>query len=277
MSRTDRTKPFHRITVENAFNAVVSKAVLIEWEMEDWFVDDGPWVFTVYRTQREDLLDWEQVAQVVNQSFAYDTNQNSYGVGVRNYYKVTVTTAKLDENGDPHTYESDALLAGNNLSRRDWRLLREVIRKETLLLEKRTGARGWLLPFPRVGPNSSNTDPNTGEILTSQNADDFGTGKEGGYWGPISTFVEVGPEKRITKLTTDGKISAVIRTGVVLAYPRFYARDVWVNGMTDERFTIGANIAATANIRGVPIKYNVELDLVEVSNVIYQIPVPMQV
>jgi len=277
MSRTDRTKPFHRITVENAFNAVVAKAVLIEWEMEDWFVDEGPWVFTVYRTQREDLEGWEQVAQVVNQAFAYDTDQNSYGVGVFNYYKVTVTTAKLGEDGEQCVYESDPLLAGNNLSRRDWRLLREILRKETLLFEKRTGARGWLCPWPRVGPNSGNVDPNTGEIITSQDSADFGTGKEGGYWGPVETFIQLGQEKRLTKLTTSGKISATIRTARVLAYPRFYARDVWVNGMTDERFVVGANVIKVADIRGVPIKYDIELDLVEAGNVIYEIPVPMQV
>ena len=277
MSRTDRTMPFHRITIENAFNVVASKAVLVEWEMEDWFVEDGPWTFELYRTKREDLTDWELVTTVVNQSFAYDTDLSSYTIGVTNYYKVKVITGSTDDDGNLCFYWSDALLAGNNLERRDWRLLREIIRKETMLMTKRTGARGWLLPFPLFGEPSENTDPNTGEILTSQDPDDYGTGKVGGYWGPIDTFAELSPEKRITRLTAAGKVAAIVRTATVLAYPRFRSRDVWVNGMTDERFTIGPNIATLASVRGVPIKYSVELDVIEAGNVIYSIPVPMQV
>ena len=271
MSREDRSKPFHRLRIENAFNAHASKAALLEWEMEPWFVEPGPWVFSIYRTQRPDLTDWEKIEEVTNQGYAYDTDRNSYGLGVRNYYRVEVKT------GRDNVYSSEALLAGNNLDRRDWRILREIVRKETLLLTRRTGARGWLLKYPTFGPASENVDPNTGEVMTSQNTDDFGTGKQSGYWGPISAYVDVSPEKRLTKLTDSGKISAIVRTGTVLAFPRFSPKDIWVNGMTDERFVVGGEIATTANVRGVPIKQSIQLELLEAGDIAYQIPVPMQV
>lgn len=271
MSRSDRTKPFHRLRIENAFNIVASKAVLLEWEMEPWFVEMGPWSFEVLRTQRDDFTGWVSVDIVTNQGYAYDTDRTVYTLNRGNYYKVLVTT------GDGNTYESDVVQAGNNLDRRDWRLLKEIIRKETLALTKFTGARGWLLPYPKFGEPSANTDPNTGESVVSQDPDDSGTGVIGGYWGPVSTYVDLNPEKRITRVTDKGKVSAIVRTGVMLAFPRPSPRDVWVNGMTDERYTIGSEITVAASMRGIPIKVNVQLELVEPGNVIYSVPVPMQV
>lgn len=279
MSFSDRSQPFHRVTVENAFNVVDSKATLIEWEMEDWFADDGPWTFQVFRTQRDDLTDWEPVGDpVVNQGYAYDVDRTAYQLNAHNYYKVQVTTGSRDEDGNFCVYESVQELATNNLERRDWRLLRDIVRKEKLALTKFTGARGWLLPYPKFGvPFEGNNDPNTGEKLGSQDPSDQGTGYEGGYWGPLESYVELSPEKRITKLTDNGKISAVVRTGMALAFPRFSPRDVWVNGMTDERFTVGPNIIVTASMRGIPVKVNIELEKVEPGSVIYSVPVPMQV
>lgn len=279
MSREDRSLPFHRVSVENAFNVVDSKATLIEWEMEPWFVDKGPWVFQVFRTQKDDLTDWIPVGDpVVNQGYAYDVDRTVFTLQAHTYYKVQVTTGSFDEDGNPCVYESVQTLATNNLTRRDWRLLKDMVRKEKLALTKFTGARGWLLPYPKFGDQDlNNVDPNTNENMGSQDPDTFGTGYIGGYWGPINAYVELSPEKRLTKLTESGKISTVIRTGTVLAFPRFSPRDVWVNGMTDERYTVGPNIVITASIRGIPIKANIELEKVEPSHVIYSIPVPMQV
>jgi len=277
MSREDRNQPFHRVSVENAFNVVDSKATLIEWEIEPWFVDPGPWTFEVLRTQRDDLTGFEVVETVVNQGYAYDTDRVAFQLNVRNYYKVRLTTGACDEDGNPKVYESVQELATNNLARRDWRLLKEIVRKEKLALTKFTGARGWLLQYPKFGEPSDNADPNTGETLGAQDPEDHGTGIVGGYWGPLEAYVALSPEKRLTRVTDNGKVSAVVRTATALAFPRFSPRDVWVNGMTDERFTVGPNIVVAASMRGIPIKVNVELDQASPDDVIYSIPVPMQV
>lgn len=259
---------FRRFDIENNFNAASGTGVLLEWVIERTIIDRGPWKFTVQRSKRPDG-DWIDITTVVDQSWAYDTERTQLGYDISNYYRVVLTT------GDNNTYISDVELSGTAFdSARDWAIFKEIIRKHTDHITKRTGTRGWLLRYPTFGEASDNVDPNTGEPLDSENPSDFGTGFVGGYLPPIKAYAFLQPGKRLTKMTPSGPINAVQTTADVLAFPRFQSQDIWVNGITDERWRVGEDITTTSAVKGVPIQQNLNLTKIPSDKVIYRIKVP---
>jgi hypothetical protein len=264
------SNPFRRVIVENRFNVAIGSGTLIEWEMEKWLVDAGPWVFVVQRSLRPDA-DWVDVATAKDLSWAYDVTSKQIGFEISNYYRVVVTTASA-------TYTSEAVIAGNTSSLYEWRIAREMIRKHHLAFYKHRGggnSKGWILRLPTFGEASANVDPNTGEVIDPNSSIDAGTGYVGGYWPPLAACIQMNPEKMLTRLTADrGVVNGVSTTATVLAFPRFRAKDVWVDAATDERFRVGGDIATVVAVGGFIIVQRIVLERLPAGHIVYTVPVP---
>jgi len=279
MSQENRSDPFRHVLIENRFNLAAGAGVLIEWEMEPWFVEPGPWIFNVFKSKRHEdgYIPVTGAQGLTNTAFAYDTEPDSFGIGIENYYRIQVIT----ELGN--AYWSCPKLAGNALPRRDLVVVRRKIANRKRMLaaggQSTKGTVGFLLRYPDFGepwstPAEGSTDPNTGESLSSQSVVDFGTGVVGGYWDPIVTVVKLEPEKRMRKLTDKGMVTHVYRTAGALPFPRIRPNDVWVNARTDERFRVQSDIVTAESWAGVPIWMNLRLELLHTADIVYKFPVP---
>lgn len=257
-----------QVLIENLFNPAAGAGVLIQWTIADWLVDYGPWTFDVQRSTGGDT--WTDVGQVTDQSWIYDREHHQAGTGIKTWYRVRLTT------GPGTVYVSEPMPAGFRLEGPDFRLYRKLVRdfNRVLRLPRGTGVRGWLLQVPDFGDPSANVDPNTGEVLDGQSAEDYGTGYLGGYWPEQELWAEIQPEKRVARVDQNrGLLTAVSRIAIFPAFPRARPGDIWVRSDTDERFTIGSDVAVVDAVRGYPVSVSASLSLIDAGDVVYQVPV----
>jgi hypothetical protein len=214
--------------------------------------------------------DWENIGgQLVNAFSAYDNRERAFGKTADVHYRVKLTTAA------GNVYYSDPVSVLNGLDKRDWNIVREMIRKERLRFRKQVGQEAYLLKAIRYGPQCpACVDPITGEVTNSQCQTCYGTGFAGGYFPPFNTYVAIEPEQTREALNPQTNMSAPVAVpGRVLAEPQVYSLDVFVMKHSDKRYYVHP-VSVAAQVRGIPVVLQVELRLAPFSDVVYSVPVP---
>lgn len=190
----------------------------------------------------------------------------------RTYYRVTATAGTKSTVGQP-------VQAGGGLSHRDWLLARNILRKEQLNMVKGVGGRRGKLLKRRVwgDPCIACREFVTGSQTTPHCTSCYGTGIVGGYFPPVDFWAVSQPYNKNYKVAdTTGQESDNSRSYRFIALPPLDPGDIWVDGSTGGRYEIGTaekSIQVAAAIRGVPLVYLAQLDLVPDVNVIYDYPI----
>jgi hypothetical protein len=213
--------------------------------------------------------DWQNVGgQLVNAFSAQDNEHRLFGKTADLHYRVQLTT------GAGNVYYSDPVSVLNGLDKRDWLIVREMIRKERLRFMKQAGQAGYLLKALRYGPPCpSCTDPVTGEITNGHCSTCYGTGFAGGYFPPFDTYAVLEPVQTREALNPQTNMSAPVAIPArMLAEPQVYSLDVFVAKSADRRYYVHP-VSVAAQVRGVPVVLQVELRLAPYSDVIYTYPV----
>lgn len=262
--------PFKRISVETHFHQVSIQRSLITWAMSQDFDAPGPWVFLVQRALSPSSDEWEDVAQTIDQPWAYDPYPLSNHLSMSYYYRIKLT------DGDGATYTSQSQTSASYWNRYDWTLAKEIVRKESLILQKKAGIKGWLLKRRTWGdqcPVCTNTV--TGQIENSHCSTCYSTGYVGGYYAPLDYWLIMNADQRLTKLDSNvGLKSDVLATCRGLAYPTLDANDVWVSSPTNTRYIVMPDIQAVAKHRGVDLIVNFRLSELPTTHIIYDYPTP---
>jgi hypothetical protein len=244
------------------------------WELRNDFTDPRPYEFQlqVGRTSNNEADDWEDVgSSVVDQFAAMDGEQRIYGKTNFTHYRVKLTTPQ-----GVHLSEPVGLMG--TLSRRDWRIAREYVRKEILRMKHHAGERGLLLKRRVAGdPCPTCLDYQTREVRDPNCPDCWGTGFKCGYFFPMScVWADISP--RTYRIHRDNQSQRGTVNDVVvkarIAHPMMLSEeDIWVNAKTDDRYYIH-QVQNVAEMRGVPITAEVEMRPAPVTDVAYDIPVP---
>ena len=250
---------------------VMTGGTLVEWSLHPQFADAGPYTFQLQggRTGLHDADDWINLGAVLSNTYsAVDSEQRDFGQMQRWHYRLKLSTS----NG---VYYSDPQAALGNLSQRDWSLVREISRQALLRLKNGAGRKGFLLKRRLAGERCPEClDKQTDEILNSSCTVCYGTGFLDGYFAPFPCFyVEQTPWKlRSHQDQMAPGNEQVTLGGRMLAVPRVFSYDVWVDADTDQRWIIHG-MQAEVEIRGLPvILYPVEMRLAPFTNVIYRFP-----
>jgi hypothetical protein len=263
---------FQRLTVDTKFNLITNQRVMVSWVFTRDFTAPGPYTFTLQRATgvTTNESDWQDIAQCVDQPWIYDNSPLSSTLQIPVYYRVILV------DGDGVRYVSQAVTEEAYWDRYDWQIAKEIVRKESMLLRKRSGVRGWLLKRRTFGDACTQcTDPVTGQILNSQCTACYGTGVEGGYFEPFEYWIALDPAERKTRLDPEaGYMTVVVETARALAYPIPQPNDLWVNSHTNNRYVIQGDIVAVARHRGIDLVLNLRLKLLETAHVAYQFPTP---
>lgn len=249
----------------------------IEWQLKSNFSDTGPYVFQIQvgRTGLPDADDWENVgATVTNGFFGLDPSVRLYGKFPWTHYRIKLVTAN-------NTYYSVPQPALGNLSKLDWNRAREIIRMETVRLQRGTGKDGYLLKRRLFGEPCSCIDKQTKEILKPHHLECYGTGIVGGYFEPYPcVFVELDNIKHRSHLDAGagrGTIDDDTRvTGRMLNIPQIFSYDVWVDKDTDNRWLFHT-INSVGEVRSLPIILKVEMRKLPYSHPVYNIRIDGQV
>ncbi len=268
----DRNAPFKRLTIDAYFNVITQRRVLVMWAMGRSFTRPGPYTFTLQRGYALNDNNFVDVAITVDQPWAYDKAPIFPSKGTDVFYRVKLVT------GTGEIFYSDTTQLGVDWGHYDWTIAREIIRKETLLLYKRTGTRGWLLKRRLFGEPCTDpacVDQVTGQILNPNCPDCYGTGIVGGYYAALEYWVTMNPTQRIKKLDVNlGVIAESMETVRALAHPSPDPNDVWVQANTNQRYIIQSDIVASARHRGVDLVLNLRLQERPTSDGIYLVPTP---
>lgn len=262
-----RTYPFRRVSVDH----MIYGTTRVWWQLEPTFNDPGPYVFQlqVGRTGLQEADDWRNLgAPVINGYYTFDNKRHNVGTVWTAHYRLTLTTP----NG---YYVSPASPSTGELSEQDWLLSREIIRKEQLRSRK-LAVGGYLIKAFRYGAPC----PRCRDKLTEESGDTdcpvcYGTALENGYhpalplqcWDLSLQTIEENSDANLRGTTRE---NAVV-TARVIGFPALNYRDIWVNGTSDERWVVQA-VKSAAAVRGLPIVYEVQMELIPLSSVVYYIP-----
>lgn len=262
-----KTYPFRRVSVDH----MIYGTTRVWWQLEPEFNDPGPYVFQlqVGRTGLQEADDWRDLgAPIINGYHTFDNKRHNVGTVWTAHYRVTLTTPR-------GSYVSAASPSTGELSEQDWLLSREIIRKEQLR-NRKLAVGGFLIKAFRYGAPC----PRCRDKLTQESADTdcpvcYGTALENGYhpalplqcWDLSLQTIEEDSDPNLRGTTRENAIV----TARVIGFPAINYRDIWVNGTSDERWTIRA-VKSAAAVRGLPIIYEVQLELIPLSSVVYYIP-----
>lgn len=267
-------------TCPSVFDRVVVSRVIhggttVMWSLLGDFAEPQPHEFTleVGKTGNPSADDWNPVGlPVVNAFFAVDAEQREFGKTDLTYYRVRLDTPR-------GTHYSDPVNGMGTLSPREWRLAREILRKERLLA--RLGfEEGYLLKRRVSGQRCPVcTDRQTQECRNPDCASCLGTGYTCGYYAPMPC-VWAGLTPKSTRIQLDagqgrGTIDDQAVWGRMILVPIMIDQDVWVSKKTDDRYFVH-EIRHAAEVSGVPLVGNVQLRPAPFSHVVYTIEIPGQ-
>lgn len=243
------------------------------WELDPAFDAAGPYHFSIeYGTQPDNDSDgWGSTGiPTVDGYTALDPARRAYGEELDGYYRVKLVAASA-------TYYSDPVGANGVLKRRDWTIVREMVRKMALDL-RRKGQKCWILKV-RAGGIACPVclDALTQEVLRPRCPTCYGTGFACGYFQPLGcAWVKIEPASHRAELDSGqmrGSVDDVIQQASMLAFPPLADGDIIVLDTTDRRYFV-RRVRNTAEDRGVAVMCAPELRLIPYSNIAYEIPVP---
>lgn len=243
------------------------------WELVPSFNDPAPLTFQLQvGTTADNAADaWADVGlPVTDVYFAVDGEQRVFGSTNWTHYRVKLTTGRGE-------YLSDPVGLWGTLSRHDWRIAREIVRKE-LVHHRGASQPGYLLKRRVTGQRCRTcSDYMTRESRNPRCPSCYGTGFECGYYYPMAcAWANLSPKTRHTKLdATRGTVNDVVVKARMTLTDLMEEQDVWVNKVTDDRYYVH-EIQHVSEWRGVPLVGQVTLRPVAFSSIIYDIEVPQQ-
>ena len=160
------------------------------------------------------------------------------------------------------------------LSPRDYRIAREVVRKEYLRLKKYSGTAGMLYKRRTSGtrcPECTDWDVEDSPGI-SQCTTCYGTGYVGGYYSGFPYWIDIGVDISTKDVNPPfGVTDKQLRTGRCVAYPSIDNYDLWAQEGTDKRYIIRRTQVASA-LKTWPLVYMVELNSIPFSGIEYSVP-----
>ena len=239
---------------------------LITWDMVQPVPPDM--IFRVWYSNTG-VDDWVHVATVTDGgSSVVDAERRHYGVSLRQVYRVDAESATEGS-------VSRTLTVGSQHMPHNQLLADAIIRKEYMLMQKRTGTPGLLLKKRHWGTPCECVDPDTGESRNSHCLKCYGTGIDKGYFAAVDYIVSFNSPKQRKIQVSDKDVGTVDDVQNIqaraLICPQLDAGDVWVNCATDERYIVG--VVRETRFAGVPLLYEaVELRPAPAADVVYELP-----
>jgi hypothetical protein len=241
---------------------------LIEWKLDPAYILRTPspsFYVEVARASGE----WKRLNPdnpIIDSCIYVDTTRYRFNLSNDVFYRIVV-----DDAGSIFNSKPEATLGV--LTRADFLIMRDVIRKEYLRLKKYVGAFGFLLkhrdhgtPCPKCLDHDLQTVVNSNCLLC------FGTNKLKGYYNGFPYWVDLSgttSQKDVNSplSVTDNKA----RTVRSVAYPRMDTYDIWVDGDKNKRYVI-RQVQTAVEIRGKPLVYVSQFREIPTTSIEYRIP-----
>ena len=174
-------------------------------------------------------------------------------------------------NGTTIVATSAVASPGMIMTRHDWLIYREILRRERLGLVKYQGQQGCILRRKIYGePCTVCLDESLGGVAKSNCSTCYGTGFTGGYETPFPSYIDYQDGQPTAGNATQDPLGiAEVETPpcLMLAYPIPTYKDVWVDKATNIRFEVKK--IETTFFRSKPTRHIVTLSRIPPSDIIY--------
>jgi hypothetical protein len=171
---------------------------------------------------------------------------------------------------------SNPIDARYQMRRRDWLFYREMLRRERLHMEKLTGLPGWLLRRIVNGPRCAEcVNEITGEAMSSECPECFGTGFDGGYYDAFplwASWDDAPPGGDATGREGSGPRELHPATAVIPAFPSAKYEDILVDRGTGMRYSVDRSESIA--FRSAPVKQKLTLSRLQPAHPAYGVPIP---
>lgn len=236
------------------------------WELSDSCSDPAPWTFQVEQAAAPDGP-WDVISPVI--SGAYRWTESKPRRNNKNdilYFRVRLTTPKA-------TYYSAVISPYGDLERREYLLVRDMMRRELLHARTLAGVQGQLWLVSTFGPKCPVClDPITDQIRDTNCKSCFGTGRVPPYNGPYETWWTVSPVKRTTQMAEDGTGTREPKSFEIrmIGSPPAKKNDLVVDVRTDKRYYVDV-VQVVAELQRIPVVQNLLVHEAPVSDPAYKI------
>jgi hypothetical protein len=245
---------------------------IVQWWMDPRFEFDSPLV-GFYIDYAFTKGEWTRLnADQIITNMCLFLDEDPYRCGMDNdvWYRVVA----VDSTGKEYT-SVPAHTAGE-MPKHDWLMARDILRKEYLRLKKTAaGTFGYLLKLRRHGEKCTECfDWDLQEPIAGSNCMAcYGTGYLMGYYNAIGFYMDLSGVKKSGDVNEPfGYEDTRIRNARAVAYPWLGTYDIWVHGSANRRFVLRSVVSAT-EMRSIPLIYfPVEMRLLPVSDIAYQVP-----
>ena len=210
---------------------------------------------------------WETISPELVNVVAWKEpgRRHLYGKSDILYFRVVLHT----RNG---TYFSHPVQPYGDLSRREFLLAREIMRREALRARVLAGVECDVYIRSVFGPQCTHCiDPVTGSVRDTHCKWCFGTGRYPAYFGPHKMMISFSPDTTHNKESSnDGTHETRTFEALAIGNPILKKHDVVVDPRQDKRYVIGmANIVS--EVRRIPCIQRIGFDEAPLSDSVYRI------
>jgi len=258
--------PFESVSIVPSY----ARGFAFMWEISGAFTDPLPWVFSI-EEGRSSVGDWTEITPpggLVNQLSYAETEKRLVNKQLVLFFRVKLITP----NGE---YYSTVRSPYGELERREYLIVREIMRKEILQAQELSGVLGQLWVRSTFGQEcTSCRDPVTGSIRNDECDHCFGTGRDPGFHGPYCVWLTFSPATRDKQMAQDGTGTREPYVYSVRMIGSPYAKDgdVVVDPRMDKRYHVDS-VASATEIRRIPVIQTLVVREVPVSDYIHNLGV----
>lgn len=240
----------------NYFNGFTFK-----WQIEPDFTGPRPWTFVLQET-RNHGKSWIDISEPIVNAFIYQEHVT------RIYPRTdTIKFRILSTDGNKKKYTSFSIAPYAVLTKREFLLAREIMRKEILMMKRSSGTPVKLFKrdyFARAAPEG--VDPISDSVIDP----DFEVGDL--YCGPYDLMAAFQPQTKDIKQEDSGlghseQFQFKMRT---IGFPYINAYDVIFDDNEDRAFKVGT-VVDVAEIRRMAVVQDLAVNEIEKSSPIYRL------
>lgn len=255
--------PFEKVSIGMAPDGTT----LIEWYMNECFplLEKISHFYIEYSRGGE----WCRVNEEDIQDCMY-VDQDQYRCSLEVYVYYRVVAVDIDGN----EYASKPVNALDCLSARQWRLIRDILRKEYLrMITLEAGIECYLLKRRQHGPKCPDClDHDLDQVVNSQCETCYGTRFTGGYYNAIPYYIDNSLTESKKDVTINlGTIDNKTRQVRVIACPQVETYDLIVSACGNKRFVVRA-VKSLAEVEFLPIVYSLTIMELSASAIQYKVP-----
>jgi hypothetical protein len=235
------------------------------WEVSGGFDDPAPWIFQIQMGPTEDGP-WKNVSPELRNIVAWRGEGGKFLYNKSNilYFRMVLRTPKA-------MYFSPVVQPYGDLSRRDFILAREIMRRECLRGRVLSGVQCDVYIRSTFGPKCTCLDPVTGYVRDSHCRKCFGTGRYPAYYGPHKMVMSFSTDvAHSNDNSTDGTHETKMFEALAIGNPVLKKGDVVVDVSQDKRYVVGT-ASVVSEVRRIACLQKVGFDEAPLSDPIYRL------